>query len=98
MLHRVNKLDYLYNWKIEVSNVCNVVEDHCLQTIKIVHHYASDYLDWLISWQHSVNPSREAISIRILSGKYKLFRFVHPVGNSVNDLAERNVVEVCWVL
>ena len=33
--------------------------------------------DWLISEQQSVNPRRELISI--LSGKYKIFTFVHPV-------------------
>ena len=54
-----------------------MVEGHCLQAMKIVHHYVSGCFDWLISGQQSVNPWREAISI--LSGKYKRFRFVHPV-------------------
>ena len=44
---------------------------------KAVHHYTNGCLDWLISGQQSVNPSRKAISI--LSGKYKRFTFVHPV-------------------
>ena len=71
------KKDYLYNFKSEVSNVCDVVEGHFLQAIKIVHHHANGCFDWLVSGQQSVNPSREAISI--LSGKYKSFTFVHPV-------------------
>ena len=45
--------------------------------MKIVHHHANGRFNWLISGQQSVNPSREAISI--LSGKYKIFTFVHPV-------------------
>ena len=43
---------------------------------KPVHH-ANGCFDWVISGQHSVNLSREAISM--LSGKYKRFTFVHPV-------------------
>ena len=74
----MKKPDYLDNNKSEISNVCNMVEDHCLQAMKIVHHYANDCFDWLISEQHSVDPWREVISI--LSGKYKRFTFVHPVG------------------
>ena len=77
-LHCVKKLDYLCNCKSEISNVCNVVQGHCLQAMKIVHHYADSCFDWLTSGDQSVNPSREAISI--LSGKYKRFTFVHPVG------------------
>ena len=61
-----------------MSNVCNAVKGHCLQVMKIVHHHANGSFDWLISEHQSVNPSREAISIR--SGKYKRFAFVHPVG------------------
>ena len=71
------KLDYLCKCKPEISDVCNAVEGHCLQAMKIVHHHANGSFDWLISGQQSVNPSREAISI--LSGKYKRFTFVHPV-------------------
>ena len=55
-----------------------MVEGHCLQVMKIVHHYANSYFDWLISGQQSVNPLRETISI--LPGKNKRFTFVHPVG------------------
>ena len=62
----------------EISNVFSTVEGHCLQAMKIVHHHANGRFDWLISEHQSVNPSREAISI--LSGKYKKFTFVHPVG------------------
>ena len=69
--------DYLCNCKSEISNVCNVVEGHGLQAMKIVHHHANGCFDWLISGHQSVNPLREAISI--LSGKYKRFTFVHPV-------------------
>ena len=61
------KLDYLCNCKSEVSNVCNVVEAHCLQATKIVQHNANGRFDWLISGHRSINSSREAISI--LSGK-----------------------------
>ena len=71
------KLDFLCNCKSEISNVCNVVEAHCLQAKKIVHHDENRCFDWLICEQQSVNPSREAISI--LSGKHKRFAFVHPV-------------------
>ena len=35
--------------KSEISNVCNVVESHYLQAMKIVHHYANSCFDWLIS-------------------------------------------------
>ena len=76
-LHCVKNLDYLCNCRSEISNVCNAVEGHCLQAMKIVHHYANSCFDWLISGHQSVNPSREAISI--LSGKYKRFAFVHPM-------------------
>ena len=65
------------NCESEISNVGNAVEGHCLQAMKIVHHYANGCFDWLIPEQQSVNPSREAISI--LSGKYKRFTLVHPV-------------------
>ena len=70
-------MDYLCNCKSEISNVCNVVEGHCLQAMKLVRHHANARFDWLISEHQSVNPLREAISI--LSGKYKRFTFVHPV-------------------
>ena len=75
--HCVKKLYYLFNCKSEISNVYNEVEGHCLQAMKIVHHYANSCFEWLISGHQSVNPSREAISI--LSGKHKRFTFVHPV-------------------
>ena len=71
-------MDYLCNCKSEISNVCNAVEGHCLQAMKIVRHHANGLFDWLISGHQSDNPSRGAISI--LSGKYKRFAFVHPVG------------------
>ena len=64
MLHWVKKLDNLCNCKSEISNVCNVVESHCLQAMKIVHYYANSCFDWLIFGQQSVNPSRETISRR----------------------------------
>ena len=57
------KLDDLCNCKSEISNVCNVVEGHCLQVIKIMYHYTNSCFDWLISGQQSVNPWGEAISI-----------------------------------
>ena len=60
-----------------MSNVCNSLEGHCLEAMKIVHHHASGRFHWLISEHQSVNPSRESVSI--LSEKYKRFTFVHPV-------------------
>ena len=45
------KLDYLCNYKSEISIVCNVVEVHCLDAMEIVHHYANSCFDWLISGQ-----------------------------------------------
>ena len=71
------KLDYLCYCKSEISDVCNVIEGHCLLTMKIVHIYANGCFDWLIFGQQSINSSREAISI--VSGKYERFMFVHPV-------------------
>ena len=62
-LHCVKKLDYLCNCKSEIGNVCNAVESHCFQTMKLVHHYANSCFDWLISGHQSINPSREAISM-----------------------------------
>ena len=44
-----------------------MVENHCLQAMKILHPYDKDRFDWLISGYQRVNPSREAISS--LSGK-----------------------------
>ena len=70
-------LDYVCDRKSEISNICNVVEGHCLQAMKIMHYYANGCFDWLISGQQSDNPLREAISM--LSGKYERFAFVHPV-------------------
>ena len=70
-------MDYLCNCKSEISNVCNVLEGHCLEAMKIVHRHANDRFDWLISEHQSVNLSREAISV--LSGKYERFTFVHPM-------------------
>ena len=77
MLHSVKKMDYLCDCKSGISNVCNVMEGHCLQAMKIVRHHANGCFDWSISEHQSVDPSRKAISI--LSGKYKRFTFVHPV-------------------
>ena len=78
MLNCMKKLDHLCNCKSEISDVCNMVEDHCFHAMKIMHYYANSCFDWLISGHQSFDPSREAISI--LSGKYKRFTFVHPVG------------------
>ena len=73
----MKKMDYLCNCKSEINNVCNALEGHCLEAIKIVNHRANDRFDWLLSEHQTVNCFREAISI--LSGKYKRFTFVHPV-------------------
>ena len=74
------------NSKSEISNVCNAVESHCFQVMKIVRHHANGRFDWLISGRQSVNPSREAISI--LSGKHKRFTFVHPVSYALIETAD----------
>ena len=78
------KLDYLCNCKSEISNVCNVVEGHCLQAMKIVRQHANSRFDWLISGHQSIHSIRETISI--LSGKYKRFTFDHPV---IANLSQR---------
>ena len=65
---------------LEINNVCNTVEGHCLKTIKIVRHHANGRFDWLISGHQSVNLLRETVSI--LSVKYERFTFVYPVINS----------------
>ena len=43
--------------KSEISNVCNAVEGHCFDAMKIMHYYANSCFDWLISGHQSVNPS-----------------------------------------
>ena len=50
------------NCKSEISNVSNLVEGHCLQAMKIVHHHANGGFDSLLSEYQSINPYREAIS------------------------------------
>ena len=82
-LHCVKKLDYLCNYKSEISNVCNAVGGHCLQAMKIEHHYANSCFDWSISGHQSFNSSREE-AISVLSGKYRRFTFVHPVTTVMN--------------
>ena len=69
-------MDYLCNFKSEISNVCDMMEGLRLQAMKIVHYYANSCFDWLISGQQNDNHLGEATSI--LSGKYKRFTFVHP--------------------
>ena len=76
-------MDYLFNCKSEISNVCNALEGHCLEAMKILHHNANGRFDWLIPEHQSANLSREAISI--LSRKYKRFTFVHPVDLSTSS-------------
>ena len=90
---REKNLDGLCNCKSEISNVCNAVEGHCLQAIKIVRHHANGSFDWLISGDQSVDPSREAISI--LSDKHKRFTFGHPV--KLNCKVLLNVLIVVYV-
>ena len=67
-----------------MTNVCNAVEGHCLQAMEIVRHHANSRFNWLVSGHQRVNPSREATSV--LSGKYKGFTFVHPVGPTISYL------------
>ena len=55
-------MDYLYNCKSEISDVYNSVEGHCLQVNSIVDHHGNGFFDWLISWHHSIYPSKEAYS------------------------------------
>ena len=43
MLHLEGKKDFLCNSKSEISNVCNVVEGHCPQVMKIVHRHAIEW-------------------------------------------------------
>ena len=74
---REKKLDYLCNCNSEISNVCNAVECHCFQAMKIVRYQANGRFECFLSGHQRVNPSREAISI--LSGKHKRFTLVHPV-------------------
>ena len=40
-----------------------LLEGHCLEAMKIVHHHANGRFHWLLSEHQIVNPSREAISI-----------------------------------
>ena len=88
----MKKIGYLCNCKSEINNVCNAVEGHCLQAIKVLHHHANGRFDWLISEHQSVNPSREAIAI--LSGKYKRFTFVDPVTiTTIQDKNTKNIIK-----
>ena len=90
----LSEKNYLCNCKSEICNVCNTVEDHCLQVMKNVHHHANGCFDWLLISEHwGVNPSREAIFI--VSGKYKRFMFVHPVVRGVLDMTG-NPPKVCF--
>ena len=57
--------------RVNRYNVCNAVEGHYLQNLKIVHHHANGRYDLLISEHQSVNPSRQGVSI--LSKKYKVY-------------------------
>ena len=49
MLHFMKKLDYLCDHKSEIRNICDEVESHCLQAMKIVHHHVNGSFDWLIN-------------------------------------------------
>ena len=49
-------MDYLCNCRSEMSNVCNTVEVHCRQAMKIGYHYANDRFDLIISRLEFVNP------------------------------------------
>ena len=41
---------------------CKQLKDITIwQFMKIVHHYADDHVDWLVSEHLSINPVREAI-------------------------------------
>ena len=59
--------DYLCYCKSEISNVCNALEGHCMEAMKIMHHHANGRFDWLISEHRIVTPSREAISIQSIA-------------------------------
>ena len=88
------------NFKSEIGNVYNPVEDNCLRAMKIVHHHANGRFGWLIFGHQSVNPLREVISV--LSGKYKRVPFVDPVANSnfhvVGNFSETVTCKFCLCL
>ena len=48
-LSEKNAIISVCNCKSEISNVCNTVEGHCLQAMKIVHHHANGCFGWLIT-------------------------------------------------
>ena len=62
--------------------ICNALEGHCPQAMKIGHSHVNDRLDYLISGHRSLNPSKEAISL--FSRKYKRCKFVHRVLDRLN--------------
>ena len=68
MLNCVKTLTYLCNCKSKESSICNAMDGHCIQAMKVVHYHANGHFDWLTDGHQSVNPSREAVSI--LYGKY----------------------------
>ena len=74
----VKKLDYLCSCKSKTRNVCNAVEGHYLQAMKIVHHHANDFFDWLIT------PDRESFKFDILKNLH-LVDLNHPRNLMTHD-------------
>ena len=93
-------MDYLCNCKLEIGNVCNSTEDHCLRAMKIVHHHANGRFDWLISGHQSVNPFERRNFYTVC--QIQRFTFVHPVANSsfhvVGNFFETIRCKVCIYL
>ena len=50
---------------ISLSNVCNAVEGHCLQAMKIVHHHANGCFDWLTSEHQFLYCLRNTKGLRL---------------------------------
>ena len=67
------------------------MEGHCLQAMKTGHRHANGCFSWLISEHDSVSPPR--IAIPILSWKYKIFTFVHPLVAGGSKLVEQILFE-----
>ena len=95
-MSHLEKMDYLCNCKSEIRAICNAVENHRLQAMKVVPRHASGHFDWLIHGCQGVNPSREAISV--LPRKYKRFTFVHLVTDNKNKMRSKRESQVFFIV
>ena len=50
-----------HDTEVEWSDVCNAVERHCLQAMKILHHNANGRFDWLIPGHQGVNSKQARV-------------------------------------